>query len=50
MFNPTRDQSRQFLFDLWVKHRAGAPLRRSNPALICSAPPIPRGIEVPSVT
>jgi hypothetical protein len=26
MFNPTRDQSRQFLFDLWAKHLAGAPL------------------------
>ena len=26
MFNPTRDQARQFLFDLWDKHRAGAPL------------------------
>jgi len=26
MFNPTRDQSRHFLFDLWDKHRAGAPL------------------------
>ena len=26
MFNPTRDQARQFLFDLWGKHRAGAPL------------------------
>jgi hypothetical protein len=26
MFNPTRDQARQFLFDLWAKHRAGAPL------------------------
>ena len=24
MFNPTRDQSRQFLFDVWDKHRAGA--------------------------
>jgi hypothetical protein len=23
MFNPTRDQSRQFLFELWEKHRAG---------------------------
>ncbi len=23
MFNPTRDQSRQFLFDLWEKQRAG---------------------------
>ena len=26
MFNPTRDQSRQFLFDLWAKHLANAPL------------------------
>jgi hypothetical protein len=26
MFNPTRDQSRQFLFDLWDKHLANAPL------------------------
>jgi hypothetical protein len=26
MFNPTRDQSRIFLFDLWAKHRAGAAL------------------------
>lgn len=26
MFNPTRDQSREFLFDLWAKHAAGAPL------------------------
>ena len=26
MFNPTRDQSRQFLFDVWDKHRAGAAL------------------------
>jgi len=26
MFNPTRDQSRQFLFDLWAKHLAKAPL------------------------
>jgi hypothetical protein len=26
MFNPTRDQSRIFLFELWDKHRAGAPL------------------------
>src|SRR6478672_13251132 len=26
MFNPTRDQSRVFLFDLWDKHRAGAVL------------------------
>jgi hypothetical protein len=21
MFNPTRDQAREFLFDLWAKHR-----------------------------
>ena len=26
MFNPTRDQSRIFLFDVWAKHREGAPL------------------------
>jgi hypothetical protein len=26
MFNPTRDQSREFLFGLWEKHRAGVAL------------------------
>jgi hypothetical protein len=26
VFNPTRDQARQFLFDLWGKHRAGVAL------------------------
>ena len=26
MFNPTRDQAREFLFDLWDKHRAASPL------------------------
>lgn len=26
MFNPTRDQARDFLFDLWGKYRANAPL------------------------
>ncbi|HXZ49310.1 MAG TPA: DUF1841 family protein [Usitatibacter sp.] len=26
MFNPTRDQARDFLFDLWARYRAGAPL------------------------
>jgi hypothetical protein len=26
MFNPSRDQARQFLFDLWEKHRAGSEL------------------------
>jgi hypothetical protein len=26
MFNPTRDQARDFLFDLWAKHRTKAPL------------------------
>jgi hypothetical protein len=26
VFNPTRDQAREFLFDLWDKHRAGAAL------------------------
>ena len=26
MFNPTRDQAREFLFELWAKHAAGAAL------------------------
>ena len=26
MFNPSRDQSRDFLFDVWAKHAASAPL------------------------
>lgn len=26
MFNPSRNEARAFLFDLWDKHRAGAPL------------------------
>jgi len=26
MFNPSRDQARQFLFDAWAKHQQGAPL------------------------
>jgi hypothetical protein len=26
MFNPSRDQAREFLFDLWAKHAAGEPL------------------------
>ena len=26
MFDPTRDQAREFLFDLWTKHRAGTAL------------------------
>lgn len=26
MFNPTRDQAREFLFDLWAKHREGVAL------------------------
>ncbi|MGZ5111655.1 MAG: DUF1841 family protein [Usitatibacter sp.] len=26
IFNPSRDQSREFLFDLWDKHQARAPL------------------------
>lgn len=26
MFNPSRDQAREFLFDLWAKHRAGTQL------------------------
>lgn len=26
MFNPSRDQARDFLFDLWARHRDGAPI------------------------
>jgi hypothetical protein len=26
VFNPTRDQAREFLFEVWRKHREGAPL------------------------
>lgn len=26
MFNPSRDQARQFLFDIWGKHKSGAAL------------------------
>ena len=26
MFNPTRDQARDFLFELWAKHQSKAPL------------------------
>ena len=26
MFNPSRDQARDFLFDLWAKHQSKAPL------------------------
>jgi hypothetical protein len=26
MFNPSRSQAREFLFELWAKHLAGAPL------------------------
>ena len=26
MFNPSRDQARDFLFDVWAKHGAGEPL------------------------
>lgn len=26
MFNPSRSQAREFLFDLWERHRAGVPL------------------------
>lgn len=34
MFNPSRDQVRQFFFDLWAKYRAGQPLAGAQqPAL-----------------
>jgi hypothetical protein len=34
MFNPSRDQVRQFFFDVWAKYRAGQPLAGAEqPAL-----------------
>ncbi|MEQ1663586.1 MAG: DUF1841 family protein [Thiobacillus sp.] len=34
MFNPSRDQVRQFFFDVWTKYRAGQPLAGAEqPAL-----------------
>ncbi|MDA8127624.1 MAG: DUF1841 family protein [Betaproteobacteria bacterium] len=34
MFNPSRDQVRQFFFDVWAKYRAGQPLEGAErPAL-----------------
>jgi hypothetical protein len=34
MFNPSRDQARQFFFDVWAKYRAGQPLAGAEqPAL-----------------
>lgn len=34
MFNPSRDQVRQFFFDVWAKYRAGQPLSGAEqPAL-----------------
>jgi len=34
MFNPSRDQVRQFFFDVWAKYRAGQPLTGAEqPAL-----------------
>jgi hypothetical protein len=41
VFNPTRDQAREFLFDLWDKHRAGAaltPLEEVTLAVILEHP------------
>jgi len=34
MFNPTRDQVRQFFFDAWRKHREGLPLAGLDPTAI----------------
>jgi hypothetical protein len=48
MFNPTRDQARQFLFDLWDKHRAGAALsdlERMALAVILRHPEYQRVLE-----
>ncbi|HEX7971463.1 MAG TPA: DUF1841 family protein [Thiobacillus sp.] len=34
MFNPSRDQVRQFFFDVWAKYRSGQPLSGAErPAL-----------------
>lgn len=41
MFNPTRDQAREFLFDLWARHREGAaltPLERMALAIVLEHP------------
>jgi len=41
MFNPTRDQAREFLFDVWAKHRAGAaltPLESMTLAIVLEHP------------
>lgn len=41
MFNPTREQARAFLFDLWEKHGAGAaltPLERMALAIVIEHP------------
>jgi len=41
MFNPSRDQARDFLFELWAKHRAGAqltPLESMTLAVILEHP------------
>lgn len=34
MFNPTRDQARQFFFDAWRKYREGAPLVGLEPVAV----------------
>lgn len=35
MFNPSRDQARDFLFDLWAKQRAQAPLTALESLALC---------------
>ena len=48
MFNPSRDQARQFLFDLWEKHRAGAaltPLESMALAIVLEHPEYHRYLE-----
>jgi hypothetical protein len=34
MFNPSRDQVRQFFFDVWAKYRAGHPLTGAEQAAL----------------
>lgn len=34
LFNPSRDQAREFLFALWAKYRAGEPLAGVEPIML----------------
>ena len=48
MFNPSRSQAREFLFDLWGRHRAGAaltPLETMALAIVLDHPEYHRYLE-----